>query len=184
VSRSTIIRAAVAVVAVALCLLLVRVLHAGQESAATTAPAPAASSTTPIAVNPTPPPTPTPTAPTPTPSATATVQPPMTAPVVAEVFVEAWLDTRHGARHDDKAAWLQGMEPCTDPTFLDALATTDLGNVWDAQSQHMPQAVDVPERGTDGQALVRVPTTAGTLAVSLGILDGRWVVTSLDEVQQ
>lgn len=168
-SGRSILRLATVVILVTAAVLLGRMTHPGRHPvAATPAPHPTVSVATasPSATQPVPVPVP-----APTPSR-ATVRPHLSPSTVANRFVAAWLRVKGGKR-----AWLTGMRPWAAPDYLDALATTDPGNVWRAKVSGTAKIVEAP---TGGRALVQVPTSSGTLAVSLGTVDGYWVVSSLD----
>jgi hypothetical protein len=104
------------------------------------------------------------------PGTAASAPPAPAAQTTAEAFVRAWAYPDLPA-----AAWLAGVTPYAAPGYATLLRTVDPATIA-ARTVTGPGAAVV---STSAVNVYAVPTDAGTLLVTCNLLNGRWLVTSV-----
>lgn len=97
--------------------------------------------------------------------------PAATAQQVAQNFTLAW-----ARPHLDAKTWWSGIAKFCESRLAAGFRHTDPANVPARQVLGVP----VPLRSTTSTATFAVPTDAGALEVTTGIVGGRWLVTGVD----
>lgn len=120
-------------------------------------------------------PAPTPTVPSTQVANPSAVRAPATASEVAEAFVMAW-----SRRYDDKAPWRARVTQLSTPQFGKLLAKTDPLQVPATRSFGGAKVLKKTKRSR----LIRVSTDAGRVAVNVVKVDDRWLVGSIQPVEQ